>query len=67
LGKGSAFDLQVEGLLRSQGVPPEDLPDRYWVAQFTTATPSGRISVPEMGSRKSATSGVSTVKSLHTL
>jgi hypothetical protein len=36
------FDLWVEGLILAAGVPPEDLPGRYWVAQFPTATPSGR-------------------------
>jgi hypothetical protein len=42
------LDLRVEGLIPEAGVPPEDLSGRYWVAQFSTATPSGRNFVPKL-------------------
>jgi hypothetical protein len=42
------FDLWVEGLILTEGVPPVDLPGRYWVAQFSTATPSGSSFVPKL-------------------
>jgi hypothetical protein len=42
------LDLRVEGLILAAGVPPEDLPGRYLVAQFSTATPSGRNFVPKL-------------------
>jgi hypothetical protein len=46
--KFGPVDLRVDGLILAQGVPPEDFPDRYWVAQFPTATPSGRNFVPKL-------------------
>jgi hypothetical protein len=42
------LDLWVDGLILAAGVPPEDLPGRYWVAQFATATPSGSSFVPKL-------------------
>jgi hypothetical protein len=47
INQKKAFDLRVEGLIPAEGVPPEDLPGRYWVAQFSTTTPSGRNFVPK--------------------